>query len=191
METDKLTNLKSVTVKTSGFKKSLLLSPNVSYKFLQFLKDTIGKEVVLINTNIGVQIFYYSAKNYSKFIKESMLLYTIKLNDSIKLKFTFQLTGIHVRKQFKDTVYTFSQYPRLFLAYSKKFLNVKNENKSSKMVMPFLNAFFDKTLASIIKKNGMIPFQNELNITRIKGIKPEINQLLLLKLYKEIKHHLN
>ncbi len=191
METQKLQNLKSVTIKASGFKRKLLLKPNLAKQFLLFLQGVIGNEVVLINTNIGIQVFYYSNKNYSLFIKESMLLYRMKTNQTNQLNFTNQNNGIQVRKQFKNAVYTFSQYPRLFLAYSKKFIKIKKENTKSKIVMSFLSIFFEKTLTGIIQKKGMIPFQNKLNFNIIKSLNSEITEKLLLNLFNENRFHLN
>ncbi|WP_010182864.1 hypothetical protein [Aquimarina agarilytica] len=191
MKFQTIKNLKSVTIKASGFKRNLIIPPNLAKQFLFFLQENIGNEIILVNTNIGIQIFYYSTKNYSQFIKESMLFYAIKLNQNVRLNFTNQLDGNQVRKQFKNAIYTFSQYPRLFLAYSKKFIQIKKENTQSKIVMPFLNTCFEKTITSIIEKNGMIPFQNELNKNKIKALESEINKKILFNLYDDIKHHLN
>lgn len=191
MESQKLQNLKSVTIKDYKFKRRLLLKPYLAKQFLSFLQEFIGNEVILINTNTGIQIFYYSKKNYSQFIKESMLLYCIKVNQNIELKFTNQNNGTEARKQFKNAVYTFSQYPQLFLAYSKKFIKLKNENTKSKIVISFLNIFFEKTLTTISKNKGVIPFQNKLNLNKIKKLNSEVNQKLLYSLFKDNKLHLN
>ncbi|WP_299432525.1 hypothetical protein [uncultured Aquimarina sp.] len=168
------------------------MSSSTADTFQSFLKDSIGDEVLIINTNVGMEIYYYSSNNYSNFIKESALLYTLKHIDTTKLKFRNSLNSEDVKKNFTEAIITFAQYPQLFLAYAKKFIHLRNNNLRSRYVMPTLNTFFEDTIR-LLSENGKVPHFEKLKKAKNEPQKSKHNQSAIDDLISEIllKKHRN
>lgn len=160
--------------------------------FESFLKVNIAGEVLVINTNIGMEVYYYAANDYSTFIKETTLLYTINRLDNSKLLFKNNLTREQVYHSFCDALMTFAQYPQLFLAYSKKFISLKEKHASSKYVIPTLNNFFDEVL-TFLSENGKVPHFEKINRARNKVQRPDPDKKVIKDLISEVllKRHSN
>ena len=156
-----IVNLKSVNIRSTDIKRKLLMSSGHVSLLQAFLKKTIGEEVVVINTNVGTEIYYTSIKNFSDFIKNSFLLYTLKDIDSKKIKFKHTEDPMAVENNFKNALLTFAKYPQLFLAYTKKFVFLCKKNSSSRIVMPTLNTFFKKTL-DILVQTKQLPIDSRI-----------------------------
>ncbi len=193
MNTDNyIESIKSVTIRSIEIKKRLLMSSSKVMIFESFLKENIGNEVLVVNTNIGMEVYYYSKNNYSRFIRESVLLYTIKNVNPLKLKFRDNLTRKEVYQSFCEALITFSQYPQLFLAYAKKFIYLKKEHDSSKFVMPVLDSFFEEVLAFLVE-TGKIPHYEKVKRAKFKSQRLDIDNTIIKDLISEIllKKHYN
>ncbi|MBW1294708.1 hypothetical protein [Aquimarina litoralis] len=168
------------------------MSSSTAGAFQSFLSDSIWAEVLIINTNIGMEIYYYSENDYSNFIRESALLYTIKNIDTTKLRFKNSLSSEEVRKNFVETIITFAQYPQLFLAYAKKFIHLKSNNSHSKYIMPALNSFFEDAMA-FLAETGKVPHYDKIQRAKNKSQKLDSNQKIIYDLISEIllKKHRN
>ncbi|KAA1247470.1 hypothetical protein [Aquimarina sp. RZ0] len=184
-------DIKSVNIKSTDIKRRLLMSSSTVETFQAFLKENIGNEVLVVNTNIGMEVYYYSANDYSIFIKESVLLYTLKHIDNKKLKFRSYLLREDVYRSFSEAILTFSKYPQIFLAYAKKFIFLTKKNTQSKFVMPILNDFFEETL-KLLAKTAKIPHQEKIQTVK-KKLEKTNNNNAISNLISEIllKKHLN
>jgi len=160
--------------------------------FESFLKENIENEVLVVNTNIGMEVYYYSDNDYSTFIKDSILLYILKNVDHSKLKFRYNLNREQVYQSFCEALMTFVQYPQLFLAYTKKFIHLTQRNQSSKYLIPILNGFFEEVFKVLIKTNRM-PHYEKVKRAKNKPNKPDPEKLILQELISEIlmKTHYN
>ncbi len=160
--------------------------------FESFLKENIGDEVVVINTNIGMEVYYYSNNDYSTFIKESVLLYTIKHIDQSKLRFKNNFDEQAVCQSFCEALLTFAQYPQIFLAYTKKFIHLKQNNTTSKHVIPILNGFFEEVF-EFLTEAGKIPHQERIERAKNKSQKSDLDNAVIKSLISEIllKKHYN
>ncbi len=168
------------------------MSSSMVAVFESFLKENIGREVLVVNTNIGMEVYYYSKNNYSTFIKESALLYTIKHIDNSKLKFRNNQNQEEVYQSFCEALMTFAQYPQIFLAYAKKFIHLKEKNESSRFVIPILNGFFEEVL-NFLNKTGKIPHYEKIKKAKNKSLKPDPDKIIIENLISEIllKKHYN
>ncbi|WP_378181659.1 hypothetical protein [Aquimarina sp. SS2-1] len=168
------------------------MSSTAAETFQSFLRDSIGDEVLIINTNIGMEIYYYSIRDYGTFIKESAVLYTFKHIDTFKLKFRNSPSKMEVHKNFTEAIITFAQYPQLFLAYAKKFLRLRDTNTRSQYVMPILNTFFEDTI-KFLAETGKVPHYDKIQKAKNKSQKLDGSQKIMDDLISEIllKKHRN
>ncbi len=193
MSKDKaIESIKSVNIRSIDLKRRLLMSSAMVAVFESFLKQNIGNEVLVVNTNIGMEVYYYSKNDYNVFIRESILLYTLKEIDQSKLKFRNNLNKEEVYQSFCEALMTFAQYPQIFLAYTKKFIHLKRKNKSSKYVIPILNSFFEEVLG-FLTKTGKIPHFEKVQKAKNKSQKPDPDRMVIKDLISEIllKKHYN
>ncbi len=184
--------IKSVNIRSIDIKKRLLMSSSMVTVFESFLKENIGNEVLVVNTNIGMEVYYYSKNDCSTFIKESALLYTLKQVDGSKLRFRNNLSEEEVYQSFCEALMTFAQYPQIFLAYTKKFIHIKRRNESSKHLIPILSGFFEEVLKVLTETNKM-PHYEKVKRERNKPKKPDPEKLIIQDLISEIlmKKHYN
>jgi len=153
--------LKSVTIRFKKRQKRLLISKNTMDLFEAFLKDSIGNEIIIVNTNIGLGIYYASAKDYSDVIKQSVLIYTLEKNNPEEFTFLYDLNFETLKINFSNALFTFAAYPQLFLAYVKKFVHLRQQHTSSKIVMPHLNNLYEQALKDLYKQ-GNLPFAEKI-----------------------------
>ncbi len=184
--------VKSVNIRSLDIKRRLLMSSSMVAAFESFLKKNIGDEVLIVNTNIGMEVYYYSKNDYSTFIRESVLLYTLKQIDQSKLKFRNNLNKEEVYQSFCEALMTFAQYPQIFLAYTKKFIHLKRQNESSHYVIPILSGFFEEVL-EVLTKTNKIPHYEKIKRANNTSQKPDPNTLVIQDLISEIllKKHYN
>ncbi len=193
MSKDKaIESIKSVNIRSIDLKRRLLMSSAMVAVFESFLKQNIGNEVLVVNTNIGMEVYYYSKNDYHTFIRESILLYTLKEIDQSKLKFRNNLNKEEVYQSFCEALMTFAQYPQIFLAYTKKFIHLKKKNDSSRYVIPILNGFFEEVL-DFLTKTGKIPHFEKVQRAKNKSQKPDPDRMVIKDLISEVllKKHYN
>jgi len=161
MNTEGSQLLKSVSIRFKKRQNRLLIPKNSISLFESFLKESIGNEIVIINTNIGLGIYYASENDFSKIIKQSVLLYTIKRNDVNDLDFLYDLNYDTLKVNFSRAFITFASYPQLFLAYVKKFVHLRNQHVHSKIVMPQLDNLYEQALKELYQQNKL-PFTDKI-----------------------------
>lgn len=186
-------DIKSVNIRSTNIKRRLLMSPTTVGTLTSYLRDSIGAEILIINTNVGMEIYYYAKNDHSHFIKETTLLHTVQPIDASKLRFKNSLSSEEVRKNFTETIITFAQYPQLFLAYAKKFIHIKNTHQNSKYIMPVLNGFFEDAMA-FLAESGKVPHYDKIQKAKNKSQKLDGNQKIIYDLISEIllkKHRKN
>jgi len=183
--------LKSVTIRFKKRQNRLLISKNSISLFETFLKESIGEEVIVINTNIGLGIYYASEKDCSNIIKQSVILYTLKRNDVNELDFLYDLNLETLKTNFSRALFTFAKYPQLFLAYVKKFAHLRSQNTQSKIVMPQLDNLYELALKEL-HQQGKLPFAEKIMAIDGDFFKKRKNPLLLNLANKmRTKDHLN
>ena len=167
------------------------MSPSKVDDFQNFLKENLKFEILVVNTNVGMEIYYYSKKDCSEFIRESLLIHTIKTLDSSKLKFRINSSEQEVFQCFEEALTSFAKYPRLFLAYVKKFLYLQRANSESLYLVPILRGYFEKVYEKL-KRDTSLPYFDSIEKAR-SAHKASIEDDLIKKLVSEIlmKRHYN
>jgi len=183
--------LKSVSIRFKKRQKRLLITKDAIPFFETFLKESIGNEVVVINTNIGLGVYYASPKDYSNVIKKSVLVYALKYDNSEELIFLYDLNYDTLKINFSKALFTFANYPQLFLAYVKKFVHLRNQNSKSKIVMPELDNLYEQALKELYQKNKL-PFAEKIMSIDGKFFKERKDSILSILAKKlNTKEHLN
>jgi len=184
-------SIKSVNVRSKGVNRRLLMSSGTLAIFESFLKEHIGQELLIVNTNFGMEIYYYSKKDYSKLIQETLLKHTTGKFDVSRLIFRYNLTRQQVYESFCAALLTFAQYPQLFLAYAKKFMYLRDKNITSRYIIPILSGFFEEVLTSLEDK-GTMPHYEKIVKAKNKPQKTKLDHTIK-ELISEIllKKHLN
>ena len=183
-------HIKSVNIRSTRLKRQLLMSASKVDHFQSFLKENLGTEVLVVSTNIGMEIYYYCERDCSKFIKESLLIHTITTLDSSKLKFRVNNSEQEVFQCFEEALTSFAKYPRLFLAYIKKFLYLQRETASSVQLVPILRSYFEEVYQKL-KQEHSLPYFESIEKAR-SNTAVSINDDLIQKLINEIlmkRHH--
>lgn len=159
METSKSELLKSVVIR---FKKrrSKLLIPKDELRFVEvFLKKNISDDIVIINTNIGLGIYYAAKKDYSEIIEHCILSHSNESSEKLIFLKDQNLEGLKVN--FTKAFYTFAEYPRLFFSYVKKFIHLRKKYSESALVMPMLNRLYLNAI-NHLNDQGTLPFVNKI-----------------------------
>lgn len=185
--------IKSVRVTLLRNSQRRLLLRNTNVLLLEnFLSTSIDSEVVIMNTNFGLEIYYYSPINYFDFITEAVKFYCLKKINIADLKFENNEEERQVYQSFCDALLTFSKYPQIFLAYSKKFVNIKASHKNSKNIIPILDSYFEEVL-KYLEANGVLPHPDKVLQTRQKKFQESTYYDVIKELILEIlsKNHRN
>lgn len=125
-------------------------------------------EVLVINTNTGMEVYYYTDTNYFLVIKKAVSSYLLDHVDSSKLKFKDNDNREEVFQSFSDAFFTFAKYPQLFLAYAKKFKFIR-DNKDSPYIMPILNTFFENSIRTLAKTSTIPHYDRVRNYAQTKS----------------------
>ena len=125
--------LKSVHISSKEHKISILIAHNEVSTLLNFLESTLQTKFLILNTNLGLEIYYYSNKNLSALITNTLLLITSKkkqdLNDFRIKSFTSEeklLSGM------QQTIKKLANTPLSFRCYTQNLFKQINDNYSSK-----------------------------------------------------------
>src|SRR5690606_3076694 len=120
--------LKIVNISSKGFKKQLLISSKEVATLYSFLRQVIKGKVMVINTNIGVAIYYHSLLTYDDFIVDIFFLLSIRQGTTVEY---VHITCLNSREDIEiNTVKILEQLlinSLLFKSYSKSLLHQLNK----------------------------------------------------------------
>ena len=178
-------DIRSVNVRSTQIKKSLLMSHEMVHTFQTLLENNIGSEVLVINTNTGMEVYYYANIDYFEVIKKAVSSYLASHVDRAKLRFRNNHCKEEVHKSFCEAFFTFAKYPQLFLAYAKKFKHIRQKNKDSQYILPVLNSFFENSLR-ILAETGRIPHYQKIRDYKPSDTTAELDDSVIKELISEI-----
>ena len=142
--------LKSVFISSKRYKKQLLIKHDEVSTLQTFLKNTIKNDVLIINTNLGLDVYYQSSSDCSAIIKNSFLLLITKNGKNANEYRIVSLNSIQkLRGVMKNTFIRLCSMPLIFKSYTKSMLHQ-------------LNGYFSKN--TVIIKELFIVWQGVLNI---------------------------
>ena len=121
--------LKIVNISSKAFKKELLVSSKEVVTLYAFLKEEIASEVMIINTNIGLDIYYDDIHDHEGFIVNAFLLLAACKGKS---KDHYFINSFKTPEDIKMETYRLFEKliknPLLFKSYSKSLCHQLNAN---------------------------------------------------------------
>jgi len=129
--------LKIVNISSKNFKKQLLVSSKEVLILYSFLKDLFPGEVMIINTNIGLDVYYYSPLVYDDLIVNTFLLLSTSKGKTFE---DFHVKSLNYREEIEvETKRLFEKLfknPLLFKNYTKSLFNQLkiNYNRNSGLI---------------------------------------------------------
>jgi len=129
--------LKIVNISSKNFKKQLLVSSKEVLILYSFLKDLFPGEVMIINTNIGLDVYYYSPLVYDDLIVNKFLLLSTSKGKTFE---DFHVKSLNYREEIEvETKRLFEKLfknPLLFKNYTKSLFNQLkiNYNRNSGLI---------------------------------------------------------
>ncbi len=129
--------LKSVFISSKSYKKQLLIKHDEVPILHTFLKNTIKNEVLIINTNLGLDVYYQSSLDCSAIIKNSFLLIIAKKGKHANEYRIFSFNSINeLRNAMQNSFIRLCSMPLIFKSYTKSMLYQldKHFNKNTKII---------------------------------------------------------
>lgn len=143
--------LRVINISGKGLKNQLLISSKEVSTLHAFLKDVIKNEVLIINTNLGLHIYYYSFYNQATITVNTFLLLATCKGKSIN---NFFVKSLNSDVEIADETHAFFERlvknPLLFKSYSKSFCNqlhLKYPNNSK--IINHLLSFWENELINV------------------------------------------
>lgn len=123
--------LKIVNISSKNFKKQLLVSSKEVETLYSFLKDLVKGEVMIINTNIGLDVYYHSPVVYDDLIVNTFLLLSTSKGKALE---DFHVKSLNYHEEIEiEITRLFGKLfknPLLFKSYTKSLFNQLKINYS-------------------------------------------------------------
>jgi len=169
--------LKSVFISSKKHKLSLLISSKEVAALSDFLEITINEKVLILNTNLGIEIYYQSDLDYTNLITHSFLLIASKKgNETAEYRIVPFRTFQELKSGMHQMLERLNSMPLAFGCYSKSIINQlgKNYEKYNPLIVSLFSVWnqilmlinlneqsnlklkqFEKTLADLNEKSNV------------------------------------
>ncbi|WP_066220829.1 hypothetical protein [Formosa haliotis] len=177
--------LKLVSFSSKGFKKQLIISVHEADVLRQFLVDSMRCEVLVINTNVGLDVYYEHETPNKELIIDAILILLAKKKMSVLDFFIHELNS--KAELVKKTHIYFKrliQHPLLFKNYSKSLCRQLNLHYSdSPNIVQTLFAIWQDELLHLNNTDMQVyvlrSFLSRLQFTYVQqSCKPELQDLI-------------
>lgn len=153
-------HLKIISISDKAYKRQLLVTPKDVFTLQHFLKDLLKRNVMIVNTNIGVDFYYRSEVPHDDLIVSAFLLLATtkgrKKNDFIVRTMNNEMEIAEQTKCFFNRIINM---PLLFKSYSRSMLfQIENNYEAYKELFNELFLVWQKELLES-SENGPILFK--------------------------------
>lgn len=118
------TLLKLVSIRSKGHKRQLLLNYQEQDSFCEVLKPLVKNHLMVINTNLGLDVYYHSRSDHQELILDTFLSCSSQKEVS---KHDFHYKGINNTLQLKEETRSLFlrliEMPLFFKSYSKSLFH--------------------------------------------------------------------
>lgn len=181
----KVSQLKILNISGKGFKKQLLISSKEVSTLLTFLKGIVNEDVMIINTNVGLDVYYHAPLCYKDLIVNAFLLLTTCNGKSMD---DFHIKSLNSTEEIENETNRFFEKliknPLLFKSYTKSLFNQLKKNYTNntslidELLVLWQNNILEKNLDVL---NQMMPY-----IANLQGTYAEtFNEPILKHLVRE------
>jgi hypothetical protein len=157
--------LKSVFIASKKHKLSLLISSKEVTALSDFLETTINEKVLILNTNLGIEIYYHSDINYTNIITHSFLLIASKQgNETTEYRIAPFRTIPELKNGLHQILVRLNSMPLAFNCYSKSVIHQldKNYEKNNQLIASLFSVW--KQILLLINLNE----QSNLKLKQFK-----------------------
>jgi hypothetical protein len=152
--------LKSVFISSKKHKLSLLISSKEVTALLDFLEITIKEKVLILNTNLGIEIYYESDIDYSSLITHSFLIIASKKgNETTEYRIAPFRTFTELKNGMHQMLVRLNSMPLAFNCYSKSIIHQLNINykKNNQLIASLFSVW--KQILMLINLNEQSNFK--------------------------------
>ncbi len=148
-------HLRLVRIRQKHFKRSLVINRTRGRVLQNFLIDIIKDEVLVVNTNFGLDVYYISKADCTDIVVSAFnILANEELNEPTKFPISSYNSIDEIREVVLLSLMQLSSTRHTFVNYSKSFLNQINENlKVSRKIVKILLQICDDSLKVLSEKD--------------------------------------
>ncbi|MFI8378409.1 hypothetical protein [Leeuwenhoekiella sp. NPDC079379] len=157
---DILNDLHCVRFRNTGFKRTMVLAPVAEKSFSRFLIDSLGQNVFVISTALGLDVYYCNSSSKTDFITKNLWLFQGE-NSNLKNQIVQEHHDIEVIKYFYTVVDTLVKHPQLFLSTCKKFVKQYQSTLIKNRLLTLLYSAFESHLHELISQKKL-PYINKV-----------------------------
>ena len=177
--------LKYLHVNEKKHIEALLISPNQAYMLKKLLSELIHNEVLIINTNLGLEIYYESPNDYSGIIKNILALVVSEQRD---MNANFEFVSLNNEQEIQHSIdksIIHIMGDPLFLRYLKSMIGqLKPQYESSKRIIGKLSYLWNKAKKNLGAKNnnlqGIHALQDDFQDIYINTIEDKVLKELVV-----------
>lgn len=124
--------LKCVFISNKCDEKKMIVTKNEVAILHSFIKDIISNEVVIINTDLGLDVYYYSQTDCKNIIENSFFLITTKNQNKGT---NYRVMALNTISEISDRFLELSSMPMAFTCYTKNLLKqIKKDNSKNNLI---------------------------------------------------------
>ena len=150
-----------------GFKRNMVLSHSAERQFTQFLIDALGRDVFVISTALGLDVYYSNQNRKTDFIVKNLWLFQEK-EEQDRAVLIEEYDDKEVLNYFNRSVESLSKHPQLFLSTCKKFMHQYNTYFVKSRLLILLYSIFESHLQGLIT-DSKLPY-----VQKIKKLLDEV-----------------
>ncbi len=178
--------LKYLHVNEKQHKKELLISHKQVHMLKKFLTELIRDEVLIINTNLGLEIYYQSSNDCTNIIKEVLAIIVSEKCDANEC---FQFISFQNENEIQcfidDAIEQVAETP-LFLSYTKSMSSqLELQYESNKKLIGKLSNIWSEVRENLYIKNVNIQkiqaLQGNFQDIYINNVKDELLKELIVE----------
>ncbi|GAA3585483.1 hypothetical protein [Snuella lapsa] len=159
--------LKIVNISSKGFKKELIVSSKDVSTLHAFLKRIIKGNLMLVNTNLGLDVYYHANQNYRDLIFSTFLLLVTSKGKSADHYFVKSLDSeFEIKHETQLFFQNLVKNPLLFKSYSNSLFNQLDVNYAHNAII--INELLGLWL-------GVLEY-NSSNKTWLKALAPYVSK---------------
>ncbi|PTX63982.1 hypothetical protein C8N46_101592 [Kordia periserrulae] len=147
-------DLKYLHVNEKQYSEALLISEKQVYILKKLLKDLLQNEVLIINTTLGLEIYYESPNDYTGIIKNILALIVSEKRD---MNASFDFLYLKNEKEIQYSIHDSIKHienDSFFLGYLKDMMRqLKPQYESSKRIIGKLSDLWNEATKNLSVKN--------------------------------------